>query len=211
MRQLPSRPDLEQFRHKARELQRAAAPPINLNAAQLAVARDYGFSSWAKLKTEVLRRRAAASAVTVRPVASADELIRTEQVIASEFPPRRSAPSHGLEVLKRGSGPIVIAASCFWLRPAARFSGEPSPLRIGDAVKLNAIALKPDWRGLGIGRRLMEAVEAEARRLGARSIYLGGANTENRAFYWRLGCGGRKSLMQKGLPLAGRVGPPHRL
>lgn len=41
-------------------------------------------------------------------------------------------------------------------------------------------------------------------RLGAQSIYLGGANSENRGFYRRLGFAGRKSLMHKGLTLAGR-------
>jgi hypothetical protein len=71
MRQLPQRPDLDQLRRQARELHRAAArgdagairrigalsKPLTLTAAQLAVARDYGFPSWARLKAEVDRRR----------------------------------------------------------------------------------------------------------------------------------------------------------
>jgi GNAT superfamily N-acetyltransferase len=203
---LPFRPDLGQLRRQARELQRAAEPLVRLSEAQLALAREYGFASWAKLKAEVLRRHAAASAVTVRPVGSVEELIRTEQVIAAQFPPRRSAPSHGLEVLEgrldADRGLMLLAET------DGQILGGALALRIGDAVRIDMIALKPDWRRLGIGRRLMEVVEAEARRVGARSIYLGGANAENRAFYWRLGYSGRK-LMQKGLPLAARIAAEH--
>ena len=72
MPQLPDRPDLAQLRRLARELQRAAAggdpsarrriqqvsAETTLSAAQLAMAREYGFASWAKLKDEAERRRA---------------------------------------------------------------------------------------------------------------------------------------------------------
>ena len=70
MPDLPARPDLDQLRHQARELLRGAqrgdpeaaarirvvAGPIILSSAQLALAREYGFASWAKLKLEVERR-----------------------------------------------------------------------------------------------------------------------------------------------------------
>ena len=56
MRQLPKRPDLDQLRRQARELQRRSKP-MTLSAAQLAVAREYGFPSWTRLKAEVDRRR----------------------------------------------------------------------------------------------------------------------------------------------------------
>src|SRR5262249_184860 len=69
MPQLPDRPDLAQLRRHARELDRAAAAgnatglrrvrqvseKITLSTAQLAIAREYGFPSWPKLKDEVLR------------------------------------------------------------------------------------------------------------------------------------------------------------
>jgi hypothetical protein len=71
---LPERPDLDQLRRQARELLRAAAdgepravdrlravsPHVALSAAQLALAREHGFQSWAALKTEVARRRSPA-------------------------------------------------------------------------------------------------------------------------------------------------------
>jgi ankyrin repeat protein len=71
MPDLPARPDLEQLRHQAKDLLRDAqrgdpsalerirvvsgdAP--TLAAAQLALAREYGFASWPRLKVEVERR-----------------------------------------------------------------------------------------------------------------------------------------------------------
>lgn len=70
MPDLPARPDLGQLRRQAKDRLRAAksgeaaavarlhdvSGDLILDSAQLAVARDYGFASWAKLKTEVDRR-----------------------------------------------------------------------------------------------------------------------------------------------------------
>ena len=70
MTDLPARPDLDQLRHQAKDLLHAAqrgeadasrriaavADRVALATAQLAIAREYGFASWAKLKLEVERR-----------------------------------------------------------------------------------------------------------------------------------------------------------
>ncbi|MEO6714787.1 MAG: ankyrin repeat domain-containing protein [Mycobacteriales bacterium] len=70
MPDLPARADLEQLRHQAKDLLKAAkngddaaaariarvSTRMGLAAAQLAVARDYGFASWVRLKAEVDRR-----------------------------------------------------------------------------------------------------------------------------------------------------------
>jgi uncharacterized protein len=70
MPDLPPRPDLGQLRRRAKELLRAArhgdadaiarlhavSDQLVLDTAQLAVAREYGFASWARLTTEVDRR-----------------------------------------------------------------------------------------------------------------------------------------------------------
>ena len=75
MSRLPDRPDTDQLRRQARELHRAAAGgdaralgrlrqvsgKVTLSAAQLAIARDYGFPSWPRLKAEAERRRAEAA------------------------------------------------------------------------------------------------------------------------------------------------------
>lgn len=71
VRALPDRPDLGQLRRQAKELHRAAAAgdsdalarlaavsqSVSLHGAQLALAREYGFASWARLKAEVERLR----------------------------------------------------------------------------------------------------------------------------------------------------------
>jgi ankyrin repeat protein len=71
MPDLPSRPDLVQLRHEAKDLLHAAragdaaalervhvvSERVSLASAQLALAREYGFVSWARLKTEVVRRQ----------------------------------------------------------------------------------------------------------------------------------------------------------
>ena len=73
MPQLPGRPDANQLRRRARELHRAAqggdpaalrrlravSDKVTLSTAQLALAREYGFPSWRRLRDEVERRRAA--------------------------------------------------------------------------------------------------------------------------------------------------------
>ena len=73
MPQLPGRPDADQLRRQARELHRAAqggdpaalrrlgavSDKVTLSTAQLALAREYGFPSWRRLRDEVERRRAA--------------------------------------------------------------------------------------------------------------------------------------------------------
>ncbi|MCC8249172.1 ankyrin repeat domain-containing protein [Saccharothrix luteola] len=70
MPDLPARPNLDQLRHQARDLLRdarrggvdalarirAVSDRLVLASAQLAIAREHGFASWAKLKLEVERR-----------------------------------------------------------------------------------------------------------------------------------------------------------
>jgi ankyrin repeat protein len=70
MADLPARPDLGQLHRQAKDLLRAAqrsdpyavarisavSGRLILSSAQLALAREYGFASWAKLKLEVERR-----------------------------------------------------------------------------------------------------------------------------------------------------------
>lgn len=72
MADLPARPDLGQLRHQAKDLLRAAkggdraalerigavSERLTLASAQVALAREYGFASWPRLKREVERREA---------------------------------------------------------------------------------------------------------------------------------------------------------
>src|SRR6058998_3961843 len=50
-KQLPPRPNLDQLKHQAKELQRSAQ--IALHEAQTVIAREYGFASWNKLRDHV--------------------------------------------------------------------------------------------------------------------------------------------------------------
>jgi hypothetical protein len=83
---LPSRPDLDQLRRQARELLRAAVAgepaaitrihvvslQLTLSAAQLALAREYGFRSWPALRAEAEARRLTAIAEGRPPVGGAE-------------------------------------------------------------------------------------------------------------------------------------------
>src|SRR5215471_6959462 len=105
MRTPPDRPDLDQLRHQARELLRAAAagdpdatsrmravsPRTTLWAAQLALAREHGFDSWRQLKLEIERRRRLIAPVDsaanygIRPVASMHELVGAFDLVGAQF------------------------------------------------------------------------------------------------------------------------------
>jgi hypothetical protein len=89
MPDLPAQPNLDQLRHQAKDLLHAAqrgdsdavaricavSDRLILSSAQLALAREYGFASWARLKLEAERRdillemAAAAGDVTGWPLA----------------------------------------------------------------------------------------------------------------------------------------------
>lgn len=62
MSTLPSRPSLEYLRHRAKDLLRAAEAGTatlenwTMSGAQLAIAREYGFANWPRLRFEVERR-----------------------------------------------------------------------------------------------------------------------------------------------------------
>jgi hypothetical protein len=133
MPQLPDRPDLAQLRRRARELHRAAArgdteavrrlrkvsEKTTLSAAQLALAREHGFPSWARLKEEAERRRASAgdagrTAAAERTVdgypdymtADADELIEGQY---ADRPGLRPVLDAVLAVLP-ALGPVTVQA-----------------------------------------------------------------------------------------------------
>jgi hypothetical protein len=117
MSQLPARPDLDQLRRQARELHQAArdgdAPSlrrigqapgaVTLSAAQLALARDYGFASWPRLKAEVERRRAALAGFLT---AEADDLIAGQYRDRPRLRPVLDAVLAALPAL----GPVTVQA-----------------------------------------------------------------------------------------------------
>jgi len=101
--QLPARPDLDQLRRQARELHRAARAgdagalrrlrqvpgTAGLSAAQLAIAREYGFASWPKLKAEAERRRAqAVTGVSENEDRGREDPAEAEELIAGQYADR---------------------------------------------------------------------------------------------------------------------------
>lgn len=91
---LPEFPDPEQLRRRAKELHRAAASGepdalerlasvsdrVDLAAAQLAIARFYGFASWPRLKVEVERKRM----IQTGDVTGLQELLGTRPELAQQ-------------------------------------------------------------------------------------------------------------------------------
>jgi hypothetical protein len=117
MSQLPARPDLDQLRRQARELHHAAldgdaralrrlrqaSGTVTLSAAQLAIARDYGFASWPRLKAEVEHRRAALAGFLT---AEADDLIAGQYRDRPRLRPILDAVLAALPAL----GPVTVQA-----------------------------------------------------------------------------------------------------
>jgi ankyrin repeat protein len=89
---LPDDPNLEQLRKRARELQRTQ-PGTQLSAAQLEVARRYGFASWPALKRYVELRRSYRRAPDEVPEQSRpeDEFLRLACLTYGDDGPERWA------------------------------------------------------------------------------------------------------------------------
>lgn len=100
--QLPERPSLDYLKKLAKERLRElrkAKPATQLAAAQLAVARDYGFASWRALKVEVDRRRAPALAAFFAACRAGDAaalraLLEAEPALARERDEEGSTALH---------------------------------------------------------------------------------------------------------------------
>ena len=149
MPELPDRPDLDQLRRQARELLRAAtrdepsavarlravSERVTLSAAQLAVAREYGYRSWPALKAEVERRRLMTQPARKSPSPGGDEQGRQVCLenggLSAGSPPSR--PPRACCFLKRWSSAPVTRRCMHLLRrataclPAGRPHWGPTP------------------------------------------------------------------------------------
>lgn len=209
MRELRSHPDLDQLRRQARELVRGARAgdvsalqrladveaPFSLAGAQLALAREQGFASWPKLKAEVERRRSHEPSFVIRRVRSLDELKKlwaiVNVILGSPTPFAR---------------PHWHVFDDFAAKRSLFLMVEHEGRLIGGTIESRLIALEPWARGLGLGMRLVQTVEAElllqGRTLGWH------ADPDNKGFFLRLGYterGRTKRHMSKGAPVSPRL------
>src|SRR6058998_2971561 len=81
-KQLPPRPNLDQLKHQAKELQRSAQ--IALHEAQTRIAREYGFASWNKLRdhVEAVTLEFDAAVVAFLEAATDERSDRAERILA---------------------------------------------------------------------------------------------------------------------------------
>jgi GNAT superfamily N-acetyltransferase len=144
----------------------------------------------------------------IRPVASLQELAQVFDLAGTQLPQpltrhdrrlaelaRRFPADRPLMLLAEDQGRIVGGALAFRTDPSSPAGG----------VTLRLIGLAPAHRGKGLGRRLLQQVEAAAIRLGASQISLGASGTE-RGFYQRMGYTGRTRL-RKQLPPSSAADP----
>jgi ankyrin repeat protein len=111
--ELPDQPSLEQLRKQAKDLRRSAG--IGLSAAQLAVARRYGFASWTRLKrhVEIVTRYSRFPDRMTADGGPAAEFLRLACLAYADDQPERWAEARRLLDLDRGivAGNVHVAAA----------------------------------------------------------------------------------------------------
>lgn len=209
MRELHARPDLDQLRRQARELLRAATAgdddalarfaavtaPLTLAGAQLVLAREHGYASWPKLKDEADRRASSPLRFVIRSVRTADELRELWGVIHSVLGESPPPERHHWRVFEdfESNRPSMLAV-------------EHDGRIIGGTIQLKLMAIPPWARGIGLGRRLVQAVEGTLLSRGkALALH---ADPENKGFFLRLGYhdhGASKRHLRRGVPESRRL------
>ncbi len=221
-RRLPGDSSLEHLKNQARALQRqvrAADPQATatvrefhprfalaadgspelasfpLAAAQLVIARQYGFASWNRLRQY--------AEVVIRPVASSRELARAFELTSARTAPALAQDRRFLDLARRfrDDRPLLLVASLHGQIIGTGFAfRRHGP---GDrGATLRNVTVLPPHHGKGIEQRLVEKIEQVAASLGVNGINLGGATGDEREFYLAMGYSGRHAggLMSKQLP-----------
>lgn len=134
---------------------------------------------------------------TIRRVASIGELREALDVLGSQFSPPIQLEDRRFQQLVQAF-PKDRSLMLIVLKDGRIVGGA-----LGFKTTLRIIALKPEARGTGLGRRLLQTFEVAAMRHGLGGIGLGTDN-EVKGFYIRMGYRG-KSSMHKEFPLPGRV------
>lgn len=140
----------------------------------------------------------------IRPVESAAELDEVLAVVGAEFTPAIEVTDRRFAELRAhqaddGRLMLVVAG------PAGTVGGALGFRQEDGTCILRTIALVPSARGRGLGRRLVETLEAEALEMGCLALVAGGIPAGTKGFYARLGFHGRGSTMRLDLPPPGPV------
>lgn len=140
----------------------------------------------------------------IRPVESLAELDVVLAVVGAQFTPVIEADDRRFAELRaRFSDDRRLMLTVEG--PAGMVGGALGFRHASEACVLRTIGLAPSGRGRGLGRRLVEAMEAEALALGCLAIVAGGIPGGTKGFYERLGFHGRGSTMRLDLPPPGPV------
>jgi hypothetical protein len=190
MSRLPDRPDLDQLRRQARELLRAAAagepraagrlravsPRVTLSAAQLALAREYGFQSWTALKAEVARRRPPATPADRWSFGGAATLQTSAGVLLPEIliAGASQAILHGTLTLS-GNGQLAGAVRRRRVRAPGALLARLVPRRNAKAIRDRHAEAETAMAGM---RALMSVTVVDDR--GARYALRGGGSSGER-------------------------------
>lgn len=168
-----------------------------LAGAQHALARDYGFSSWPKLKSTVEALRSQEPSFVIRHVASPSELEELWRVVWAILgrpePPDRTHWRVFERFEEQRSRMLVV---------------EHNRAIVGGTIAMKLIGLESWARGIGLGRRLLQTAEGETAAAGLRlSTH---ADPGSKGFYLKLGytdSGKRASRlhMSKGVPISPRL------
>ncbi len=144
-------------------------------------------------------------------LATAADLPAIQHVIAAAYEKYLSRMDRPPAPLLRDYGPAVEQGAV-WVT-GSPIAGLISLTETDDALLIENVAVHPDRQGDGLGRRLMEFAEQQARRRQIRrlALYTNEVMTENQAIYTRLGYqvtgratedGYRRVFMEKTLPPA---------
>lgn len=179
-RELPAKPNLEHLKSQAKDLLdahrrgepeamsriRAAVPafasrsnadiarmPFALHDAQSAIAREYGFASWAELRTRV----------TAEPEPSTTEAAFAQAIAAMALPPDLEAAVRQAVALRgtQTGEPTPPSVPVLPLRNAVVFPGAVMPLDISRASSMRALEVAMESEPALVGIFAQRAVETD--------------------------------------------------
>jgi len=128
--------------------------------------------------------RAETAAFWIEPLDGDDDLTGVLEVEGESFTNPWTRPMYAWELQNRNVCHIYVART-----PACRVAGFCAFWLVFDEIHINNLAIRPRFRGAGIGTALLERVIAEARALGAprATLEVRASNVDARNLYARLG------------------------